>query len=167
MNYPFIGWMNDYQGGGTYTRTYRILAWVTGTPQHIGFTVGDGRVSTSAIAISKGYGDMITMSYDAQNNTFEADGSMTANPNTLSYATETRPVKTMPLFGELNNNNFSGGSVRIREVKFFYNGMLSKDIIAVRFTNEQGVSEGAMYDRVSGALFRNAGTGAFTWAEKQ
>ena len=110
---------------------------------------------------------MITMSYDAQNNTFEADGSMTANPNTLSYATETRPVKTMPLFGELNNNNFSGGSVRIREVKFFYNGMLSKDIIAVRFTNEQGVSEGAMYDRVSGALFRNAGTGAFTWAEKQ
>lgn len=36
------------------------------------------------------------------------------------------------------------------------------DYIAVRFTNEQGVSEGAMYDRVSGALFRNAGTGAFT-----
>lgn len=35
-------------------------------------------------------------------------------------------------------------------------------MIAVRFTNEQGVSEGAMYDRVSGQLFRNAGTGAFT-----
>ena len=37
-----------------------------------------------------------------------------------------------------------------------------RDLISVRFTNEQGVSEGAMYDRVSGALFRNAGTGAFT-----
>jgi hypothetical protein len=36
------------------------------------------------------------------------------------------------------------------------------DLISVRFTNEQGVSEGAMYDRVSGAMFRNAGTGAFT-----
>lgn len=36
------------------------------------------------------------------------------------------------------------------------------DFIPVRFTNEQGVSEGAMYDRVSGALFRNVGTGAFT-----
>ena len=36
-----------------------------------------------------------------------------------------------------------------------------RDFIPVRFTNEQGVSEGAMYDRVSGQLFRNAGTGSF------
>jgi hypothetical protein len=36
------------------------------------------------------------------------------------------------------------------------------DFAPVRFTNELGQSEGAMYDRVSGALFRNAGTGAFT-----
>lgn len=35
------------------------------------------------------------------------------------------------------------------------------DFIPVRFTNEQGESEGAMYDKVSGQLFRNAGTGAF------
>lgn len=35
------------------------------------------------------------------------------------------------------------------------------DSIPVRFTNESGVSEGAMYDKVSGQLFRNAGTGAF------
>lgn len=35
------------------------------------------------------------------------------------------------------------------------------DMVSVRFTNEHGVSEGAMYDRVSGQLFRNAGTGAF------
>lgn len=32
---------------------------------------------------------------------------------------------------------------------------------AVRFTNENGVSEGAMYDRVTRKLFGNAGTGAF------
>ena len=36
------------------------------------------------------------------------------------------------------------------------------DMIPIRFTNELGQSEGAMYDRVSGQLFRNAGTGAFT-----
>ena len=35
------------------------------------------------------------------------------------------------------------------------------DMIAVRFTNEQGISEGAMYDKVSKSLFRNAGTGSF------
>lgn len=38
-----------------------------------------------------------------------------------------------------------------------------RDFIPVRFTNELGQSEGAMYDRVSGALFRNAGTGAFLY----
>ena len=41
------------------------------------------------------------------------------------------------------------------------NNVLVRDFISVRFTNEQGVSEGAMYDRLSGQLFRNAGTGAF------
>ena len=35
------------------------------------------------------------------------------------------------------------------------------DMIPVRFTNELGQSEGAMYDRVSCELFRNSGTGAF------
>lgn len=35
------------------------------------------------------------------------------------------------------------------------------DMISVRFTNEKNQSEGAMYDRVSGQLFRNQGTGSF------
>ena len=38
-----------------------------------------------------------------------------------------------------------------------------RDLVPVRFTNAQGVSEGAMYDRVSGQLFRNVGTGAFVF----
>ena len=39
--------------------------------------------------------------------------------------------------------------------------MIARDFIAVRFTNESGVREGAMYDRVSCQLFRNQGTGEF------
>ena len=35
------------------------------------------------------------------------------------------------------------------------------DGVPVRFLNEQGIWEGAMYDTVSGQLFRNQGTGAF------
>jgi hypothetical protein len=35
------------------------------------------------------------------------------------------------------------------------------ELVPVRFTNELGQSEGAMYDRVSKKLFRNQGTGAF------
>jgi hypothetical protein len=41
------------------------------------------------------------------------------------------------------------------------------DLIPVRFTNELGVSEGAMYDKVSGQLFRNQGTGSFLWEDEQ
>ena len=43
-----------------------------------------------------------------------------------------------------------------------HSGSLVIDFIPVRFTNSNGQSEGAMYDRVSRKLFRNAGTGAFT-----
>ena len=53
-------------------------------------------------------------------------------------------------------------TIRINNLHWYRNGVLVRDMIPVRFTNEQGVSEGAMYDRVSGQLFRNAGTGAFT-----
>ncbi len=64
--------------------------------------------------------------------------------------------------------NIGGGSQfqfiegnRIYSFKMIIGGSSALDLIPVRFTNEQGVSEGAMYDRVSGQLFRNEGTGAF------
>ena len=41
------------------------------------------------------------------------------------------------------------------------NDSLVRDFIPVKFTNESGETEGAMYDRVSGQLFGNSGTGAF------
>ena len=49
---------------------------------------------------------------------------------------------------------------RIRYAKF---GLDGEDgwLIAVRFTNENGEMEGAMYDLVSGELFLNQGTGDF------
>lgn len=59
------------------------------------------------------------------------------------------------------------GKYRVSEFRLYDGGVLIQDFIPVRFTNALGVSEGAMYDRVSGQLFRNAGTGAFLWAEKQ
>lgn len=46
-------------------------------------------------------------------------------------------------------------------VQMYTSGTLVRDLIPVRFTNENGVSEGAMYDRVTRELFRNAGTGDF------
>lgn len=53
-------------------------------------------------------------------------------------------------------------SMKIWYFKIVHGTTIVRDFIPVRFTNDQNQSEGAMYDRVSGALFRNAGTGAFT-----
>ena len=60
----------------------------------------------------------------------------------------------------------ASGSAGVSRISSFWaedatTGQTLVDFIPVRFTNEQDVSEGAMYDRVSGQLFRNAGTGAF------
>ena len=53
-------------------------------------------------------------------------------------------------------------AIKCYAMKILNRGELVRDYIPVRFTNELGVSEGAMYDRVSRKLFRNAGTGSFT-----
>ena len=71
-------------------------------------------------------------------------------------------TKSLWLFG-LNTNTTNPNSFHceIGETKIWMDDTLVRDLQPVRFTNEQGVSEGAMYDRVSGELFRNQGTGTF------
>jgi hypothetical protein len=60
------------------------------------------------------------------------------------------------------DGTYAGSGSRIGRLSIKINGDIVFNSRPVRFTNEQGVSEGAMYDRVSGQLFRNADTGAFT-----
>lgn len=89
-----------------------------------------------------------------------------------SYTLQGNPVNSAPP----NNfymfaRNFNGPDLFCRMKVYSFaiedEGILVRDFIPVRFTNEQSVSEASMYDRVSGQLFRNDGTGAFLWAEKQ
>ena len=56
-------------------------------------------------------------------------------------------------------NYFSIG--QIAWCKIWDSGVLVRDFLPVRFLNEFGEWEGAMYDFVSGELFRNQGTGSF------
>lgn len=51
---------------------------------------------------------------------------------------------------------------KLSSYKHIKNGQTMVDLIAVRFLNENGQQEGAMYDKVSKQLFRNKGTGSFT-----
>ena len=68
------------------------------------------------------------------------------------------------LFGYGNGLRIMNGRIYSAKV-WDVNGAVIGDFIPVRFTNELGQSEGAMYDRVSGQLFRNAGTGAFLFGQ--
>ena len=52
-------------------------------------------------------------------------------------------------------------SLKTVHIKIYIGDNPVRDFIPVRFTNERGETEGAMYDRVSGQLYRNSGTGAF------
>ena len=105
--------------------------------------------------------EIVTVSYDKY---VVFDGVSVATSATAnSYETQNNVV----LFAHANATIGASpncGSGRIGSFSLYDETAqtLLLDYIPVRFTNEQGVSEGAMYDRVSGQLFRNAGTGAFT-----
>lgn len=77
----------------------------------------------------------------------------------LSYNknTGTRPI-TLFAFNNINTINTSMGVCRIGRFKVWDDGVVILDLIPVR---KNGV--GYMYDRVSGDLFGNDGTGVFTY----
>ena len=89
-----------------------------------------------------------------------AQSGSTVNDSAYPMATK------LYLFAQNNKNgtaNDFSANVRVSafSIKDAMTNKFILDIVPVRFTNELGQSEGAMYDRVSGQLFRNAGTGAF------
>ena len=114
-----------------------------------------------------------------------ADGNrLLIDDNVMITAPASAFSITYPLALLALNNN--GTAVRFAQARVFRfkaweaTGTLVRDFIPVRFTNELGQSEGAMYDRANptvgmnpdgsprtDGLYRNSGTGAFTWAEKQ
>ena len=74
------------------------------------------------------------------------------------------PEVTLPIFARRHTVNgiiTSGCNTYIKIFSAFKGDECAADFIPVRFTNSLGQSEGAMFDGVSGQLFRNAGTGAF------
>ena len=107
-----------------------------------------------------GYADQLvhTFTIDAPNNTVSEDGT--------SYSfvmSGLIPSVSIWLFARNSDDKIYIRRIKIRiySCQIYQNGILVRDLIPVRFTNESGESEGTMYDRVSGKLFRNVGTGAF------
>ena len=117
----------------------------------------DGKSNVNQILVDDGVKASCHLSKD----TFDVNGTI----KTLG-ATAFSVSPSLPMFMFAVNLGGSPWTYRLFKGRVFsckiYNGnILVRDMIPVRFTNELGQSEGAMYDRISGQLFRNQGTGAF------
>ena len=104
------------------------------------------------------YAASTTIASDRYDTEIEVDG-VTYTASTTSFSSS--------YWGDIIlfrlNNSYRGAGQRLGRTKIYVNDELKFDFQPVRFTNELGVTEGAMYDRVSGQLFRNAGTGNFSY----
>lgn len=89
---------------------------------------------------------------------FEVDG---VQLTTLGYNNQEESERGLSLFSlQPWNSNYNSSGIRIYHL-FGSSSNVKIDLIPVRFTNENGETEGAMYDKVSKELFSNQGTGSF------
>ena len=104
--------------------------------------------------------------YSGVKHTVSFDGANTVNINGVSRSITTSTCApttgSIVLFGIRQNGVVDQLSkAKIYALKFTINSTTLRDFIPVRLTNDNGKSEGAMYNKVSGQIYRNAGTGAF------
>lgn len=100
--------------------------------------------------------------YRLQSNVFYIDGNIAATLPADSFVGDSAVyLFNLHLLSTPNDVSLIGVTGKMYYAKVWLGSDLIHNFIPVRFTNEQGVSEGAMYDRTSGQLFHNSGTGVF------
>ena len=118
-------------------------------------------------------GDVLDIDWTSTNYSTTCTDLITGTSLKMSFsgvADYTRNVNPLNLFC---NKTTQRSKIKMFYYKIYDAESLVRDLIPVRFTNEQGVSEGAMYDRLgvggmnpggfarNDGLYRNRGTGAF------
>lgn len=91
------------------------------------------------------------------------DGNVLAD-ETTSTTVFVNDGNTLKIAGYNATNSQRGGNCRYWGVKIWKDGAIVRDFQPVRYTNENGEIEGAMYDRVSGTLFKNTNVGKGTFS---
>ena len=126
----------------------------------------------STYTISYGYGKFVGIHSPVQLNVknsvvayfdvgvqrVELNGKVIGSENSQYKHTISAPLS---LFATRNGKSTALQGTRIYNAFARIGNNMRMNLQPVRFTNEQNVSEGAMYDRVTKQLFRNKGTGAF------
>jgi hypothetical protein len=164
VDFEFTGSIVSDMANGCIFGETNDFAWRVNNPGYSLVTTSGGVIylrygdSTAAIIgyTSIGLGNTLTVSLVGS--TFKVDGQSVATVDRISNFSKT--VSTMGIF-KRNYINYSidtYSAVRINGLKFgnLHDGALVRDLIPVRKGNV-----GYMYDRVSGQLFGNQGTGEF------
>ena len=96
-------------------------------------------------------------------NDYECGHEFKINGQTIFVITQTGSATTTSYIFARNNGTAANDKNRCRIAYFqiLLNENLELDLIPVRFLNDDGEWEGAMYDLVSGEMFLNQGTGDF------
>lgn len=146
-----IRYLDTTYGWGRNAGAYEVLWSNKGA-----FYFGYGR---SIVPRSNGVDYVLDLDFTA--------GAMVAkvNGDIVRSTTGTQPTLTrIGLFSVFSFDGTTPSSItkcRHGGITIYKDDVAVLDFVPVRFTNELGQSEGAMYDRVSEQLFRNQGTGAF------
>ena len=108
------------------------------------------------------YTDVGVINTIAFNEIVNGNHTFTVNGETHTFDGNPNTTVNIIIFGRLEGSMAPIlRKMRLYSMSMKRNGVLIRDFIPVRFTNENGDNEGATYDRVSGQLFGNQGTGAF------
>ena len=105
-------------------------------------------------------GSFITCTMDSARKVYR-DGSYVFDACVEGYHNVENQFTRMYIFAQLISNTINPRLYKVKSFKIIRGGEIIVDAYAVRFTNENGETEGAMYDIISGMFFRNQGTGAF------
>ena len=117
------------------------------------FEVGYGSYYNTGVTVSPG--EMFDVDFNYIEN---GDHKFKINDSVFTYSGTPNTTIGIILFGRIVGAQVTRCSSRFYSAQFFRNGVLVRDFIPVR----KG-TVGYLYDRVSGKLFGNAGTGAFSY----
>lgn len=125
-----------------------------------GYRVRNGSSSENVLSVSIGSKSNWSFSITGGLTNVEVTSTQCIVNGTVAVSTigSDYPGQSLYIFG----HNRGGTAYRLSKMRLYRFAIEGKtDLNPVRFTNELGQSEGAMFDLVKGQLFRNAGTGSF------
>ena len=143
-----IGNRNSILGAIDGSRRFNITG---GGGDTFAYYPGNGYLGRTATSLNQPY--VFTLG----DGSFAIDGTVTGTTTYVDFTFTTSCVIFARNIGT-GVNDYLSGSIYYFTIR--RGGKIVMDLHPVRFTNEFGQTEGAMYDRVSGQLFRNQGTAA-------